>query len=253
MIALDLAPAAAAAPRVRRIARHAALEARLVLRNGEQLLLALVIPLALIVAQRFLGERLGIDAQTSVASVIALGLWSTGFTSLAITTAFERRYGVLERLAATPLRPIDLLLGKSLAIAVLAAGQAAVLVVAGLAAGWAPRPSGLQWLVVVVTAPLALVAFASFALALSGRGSAELTLGLANLIYLVGAAAGILVPPAVFPGWLQPVLVCLPTTALAEALRDWATGAVQPLPVLVTALWSIAGLLLARKAFRWTS
>jgi ABC-2 type transport system permease protein len=253
MITLDLRPAAAPAGRARRITRHAGLEARLVVRNGEQLLLALAIPLALIVGVGFLGPRLGIDTNTTVASVIALGLWSTGFTSLAITTAFERRYGVLERLAATPLRPLDLLLGKAFSIAVLAAGQAAVLAVAGLAVGWAPRPNGWQWLVVVATVPLALVAFASFALALSGGGSAELTLGLANLIYLVGGAAGLLVPPSLFPAWLQPVLACLPTTALAEALRAWATGVVQPWPVLVTALWAIAGLFLARKAFRWTS
>ena len=123
MIVLDLRPGAAPAPRLRRITTHALLEARLVVRNGEQLLLALVIPLALIVGQGFLGGRLGTDTSTTVASVIALGLWSTGFTSLAITTAFERRYGVLERLAATPLRPIELLIGKALAIAILAAGQ----------------------------------------------------------------------------------------------------------------------------------
>ena len=253
MTALDLRPAAAAAPRLRRITRHALLEARLVVRNGEQLLLALLIPLALIIGQAFLGGRLGIDTSRFVPSVIALGLWSTGFTSAAITTAFERRYGVLERLAATPLRPIDLLAGKALAIAVLAAGQALVLAVAGLATGWTPRPSGGQVLVVAVTVPLALVAFASAALTLSGRGSAELTLGLANLIYLAGAAAGLLVPLELFPGWLQPVLAGLPTAALAEALRDAATGAVRPWPILVTLLWSIAGLLLARKAFRWTS
>jgi ABC-2 type transport system permease protein len=253
MTALDLHPAAAAAPRAHRILRHAALEAGLVVRNGEQLLLALVIPLALIVGQAFLGARLGIDTATFVPSVIALGLWSTGFTSLAITTAFERRYGVLERLVATPLRPIDLLVGKALAIALLAAGQAAVLVVAGLAVGWAPHPDGWQALVVAATLPLALIAFAAAALVLSGRGSAELTLGLANLIYLVGAAAGLLVPLTLFPKWLQPVLACLPTTALAEALRSWATGVVQPWPILVTLLWAIAGLVLARKAFRWTS
>lgn len=253
MSALDLRPAAAAAPRTGRIVRHALLEARLVVRNGEQLLLALVIPLALIVGQAFLGGRLGIDANSFVPSVIALGLWSTGFTSLAITTAFERRYGVLERLAATPLRPIDLLLGKALAMVALAVGQAVVLGIAGLLAGWTPRPAGWQYLVVLATVPLALIAFASAALALSGRGSAELTLGLANLIYLIGAAAGVLVPPSLFPGWLQPILSWLPTTALADALRDWAAGAVDAGAVLVTLLWSIAGLLLARKAFRWTS
>lgn len=253
MTDLDLRPAAGAAPRARRITQHATLESRLVVRNGEQLLLALVIPLALIVGQAFLGSRLGIDPTTFVSSVIALGLWSTGFTSLAITTAFERRYGVLERLAATPLRPADLIAGKAASVAILAVGQAVVLVVVGLASGWTPRPDAWQTLVVAVTVPLALVSFATAALALSGRGSAELTLGLANLIYLVGAASGVLVPLTLFPAWLQPVLAGLPTTALAEALRDWATGSVAPWPILTTLIWSIAGLLLARKAFRWTS
>ena len=113
MSGLDLTPAAVPAPRAVRIRRHALIETRLVVRNGEQLLLALVIPLGLIIANAAVGARIGIAREPFIASVIALGLWSSGFTSPAITTAFERRYGVLERLVATPLRRADLLLGKA--------------------------------------------------------------------------------------------------------------------------------------------
>ncbi len=138
MSGLDLAPAAAPAPRAARITRHALIETRLIVRNGEQLLLALAIPLGLIVANAAVGARIGIAREPFIASVIALGLWSTGFTSVAITTAFERRYGVLERLVSTPLRRADLLLGKAGMVAIVALGQALVLAVAGLLAGWSP-------------------------------------------------------------------------------------------------------------------
>lgn len=253
MSALDLAPAAAPAPWSRRVLRHCLMETRLVLRNSEQLLLALVIPLGLIVAGVLAGDRLGIARDPFVASVIALGLWSSGFTSPAITTAFERRYGVLERLVATPLRRADLLAGKAAMIALIALGQAVVLVVAGLLLGWSPAPVAAQVLVTIAVVPLALVAFAGLALSLAGRASAELTLGLANLIYLLGAAAGLLVPVANFPGWAQPVLSLLPTAALGETLRALATGGFEPLPLLVVLAWAVAAVTLARKVFRWIS
>lgn len=253
MTTLDLASPPGAAPRRKRITRHAAMELRLVLRNGEQLLLALAIPIGLILAHAAFGERLGIPIGTFIPGVLALGLWSTGFTSLAIMTGFERRYGVLERLAATPLRRWDLVAGKALATTVLALGQAAVLCLTALAVGWRPTPTAVQWLVAACVTTLSLASFAGLALCLAGTSSAELTLAAANLIYLLGAASGLMLPLANYPSWSQPLLALLPTTALAESLRDWSTGAVAPVWILVSAAWAIASLLLARKVFRWTS
>ena len=257
MTGLDLTPAAAPAARVGRIRRHALMETRLMVRNGEQLLLALVIPLGLIIANAAVGARIGIAREPFIASVIALGLWSSGFTSPAITTAFERRYGVLERLVATPLRRSDLLLGKAAMVALVAVGQAAVLVVAGLLAGWAPRAGLGSTLVVAATVPLGLVAFAGLALILAGTATAEVTLGLANLVYLLGAAAGVMVPLAAFPAWSQPILALLPTTAVGEALRAAsgaeAAGPFPGWPVVVTLVWAILAVAVARKVFRWTS
>jgi len=257
MTGLDLTPAAAPAPRATRIRNHALIETRLVARNGEQLLLALVIPLGLVLANAAVGARLGIAREPFIASVIALGLWSSGFTSPAITTAFERRYGVLERLVATPLRRADLLLGKAGMVAIVATGQALVLAVAGFITGWSPRPDLVGALVALVTVGFGLVAFAGLALILAGTASAELTLGLANLVYLLGAAAGLLVPLAAFPAWSQPLLSLLPTTAVAEALRAWSGGsAAGPFPgwtIIVTLAWAIIVVVIARKVFRWTS
>ncbi|MEN0071130.1 MAG: ABC transporter permease, partial [Propionicimonas sp.] len=135
----------------------------------------------------------------------------------------------------------------------LALGQSAALVAVGFAVGWSPHPSVAQTLVVVVAVPLGLLAFAGLALVLAGLASAELTLALANLVYLAGAALGIVVPPDAYPGWAEPVLRLLPTTALAESLRTWAGGGTDALPLVVLSCWVIAGLALARKVFRWTS
>ena len=60
MTTLDLRPAPQAAPAAARVRNHALTEVRLVMRNGEQLLLALGIPIGIIVAGRFLGGRVGL-------------------------------------------------------------------------------------------------------------------------------------------------------------------------------------------------
>ncbi|MDN5569923.1 MAG: ABC transporter permease [Propionibacteriaceae bacterium] len=250
---LDLSPAAAPAPRAARIRRHALMEGSLLLRNGEQLLLALVIPVGILVAGQVFGDRVGLDTRTFPASVLALALWSTSFTSLAITTAFERRYGVLERLVATPLTRGDLVAGKALAIAGIAAAQVLLLALIAVALGWRPIPTVPQTLVTGLASGLALVTFACLAIALAGRLRAEATLASANLIYLVVAAgAGVLLPLGAYPAALQPILGVLPFGALGETLRAWASGVTNAFTLLPLAVWAILALLLARKAFRWT-
>lgn len=251
---LDLSPAPAPAPRARRIVAHARTEARLMVRNGEQLLLALVIPGALLAAGSLFAGRAGLDVRAVPASVLALALWSTSFTSLAITTGFERRHGVLERLVATPLTRGDLVAGKALATASVAAAQVLVLAVAAFALGWRPSPQPAQVVVALAASALALVTFASWALTLAGRLPAEVTLAVSNLLYLLVAAGGALVLPlAAHPTWAQPVLALTPSGALGETLRLTATGGFDPAPLLVLAAWAAASLLVARKAFRWTS
>ena len=86
------------------IAAQTALEMRMSLRNGEQLLLTVLIPVLLrpLVAEPFLGTCPA-GGSTSSPGVIALAVISTAFTGLAIGTGFERRYGVLKRLGRPPL------------------------------------------------------------------------------------------------------------------------------------------------------
>ncbi|MFP5282244.1 MAG: ABC transporter permease, partial [Actinomycetes bacterium] len=242
-----------AAPRGRRVLGHARTEALLLVRNGEQLLLALVIPAGLLVLGRLLGGRFG-DLDTLAPSVLALAVWSTAFTSLGIATAFERRYGVLERLASTPLGKPGLLAGKAVSVVVVVLGQLAVLAVTALLLGWRPTPTGPSAAVALLLVALAGGAFAGAALLLAGRLRAESTLGVANLVYVLGVAAGGLVLPVDrYPAAVRPLVEALPTAALGEGLRAAATGAVLDWAPAVLLGWLALAALLAWKGFRWTS
>ncbi|CAA9409869.1 MAG: Efflux ABC transporter, permease protein [uncultured Propionibacteriaceae bacterium] len=250
---LDFSPAPGAAPASGRVVAHAFTEARLLVRNGEQLLLALVIPVAILVLGRFLGGQFG-ELATLAPSVLALAIWSSSFTSVAIATGFERRYGVLERLAATPLGRGGLLAGKAGAVILVVAGQLVILAGTAAALGWRPQFSALSAIAGGAAVLLAIAAFCCLALALAGTLRAEATLALANLVYLVLLVGGALVlPVARYPELVQPVLRLLPTAALGETLRHSAAG--QPLwwPLLVLAGWLLVGSGVVAKVFRWTS
>ncbi len=253
MSVLDLSPAPGAAPAGRRVLRHGLTEARLLVRNGEQLLLALAIPLGILLAGRVLGGRFGsLDALAP--SVLALAVWSTAFTSVAIATGFERRYGVLERLAATPLGRSGLLVGKALAVVFVVLGQLVVLSVAALLLGWRPTFTVVSFAVGVLVTVLTAGAFVCLALLLAGRLRAEATLGLANLLYVVLLLGGALVVPlSRYPAALRPVLELLPTAALGEGLRAASTGQLLGWPLLVAVVWLALAGAAAWKGFRWTA
>lgn len=251
--ALDLTPAPAAAPAPSRVLRQARTEALLLVRNGEQLLLALVIPLAVLAAGRFFEARIG-SFQLLAPSVLALAVWSTCFTSVAISTGFERRYGVLERLAATPLGKGGLLLGKALAVLAVLVGQLAVIAVAALLLGWRPSATVGSAATGVLAVLLGGAAFVALALLLAGRLRAEATLGLANVIYVLLLAGGaLLVPLDRYPAAVRGALELLPTAALGEAVRAAATGGALGWPLLVLLVWLAVAGLLTRKVFRWLS
>lgn len=254
--ALDLSPAPRPAPAGRRVWRQGLLETSLMLRNGEQLLLALVIPVAILVGGFTFGGRFGLDPDALVGSVLALAVWSTAFTSTAIMVGFDRRQGVLERLAATPLARSGLIGGKIVAVGLVVGLQWVVLGSVALAVGWRPHPAPLPTLAALVGAVVAAACFTALALALAGTLRAEATLGLANLVYLVGLGAGIVVPATALGPIAGPLVRLLPTGALGELLRSWAAGSTRPghaASLVVLTAWALAALILARKVFRWTA
>src|SRR5215216_3408459 len=108
---------------------HLRLELALLFRNGESLLLTMGIPVLLLVFFSNV-DVLPIDGDPIrflAPGVLALAVLSTALVQTAIGTGFEREYGVLKRLGATPLGRPRLLAGKTLAILVVEVVQIAVL------------------------------------------------------------------------------------------------------------------------------
>ncbi|HEY1701256.1 MAG TPA: ABC transporter permease [Trebonia sp.] len=251
-------PRPGAAPAYRIIIAQAAQETRQLVRNGEQLTLTLIIPLLLLAAFS-LENLVSFDAGLSrvdflTPGVIALAVMSTAFTSQAIATGFERRYGVLKRLGATPLSRGGLIAAKTITVIVVELGQAVVIMAVALALGWTPDAS----LTAIVTVPLLVLlgtaAFSGFALLMAGTLRAEATLAGANLIYVVLlGVGGVVFPLTKFPASVRPVLELLPTGALSTALRDvLARSAGLPLKeTIALAVWAVAGITLAARTFRW--
>lgn len=257
MTTLNFAPAPGAAPFPRMVSAHAAMEVKLLLRNGEQLLLALVIPLLLLVGGAEangvvdLGPGRRIDVLTP--GILALAVMSTAFTSLAIATGFERRYGVLKRLGVSPLPRQGLLLGKVLALLVVLLLQIAVICLVALVLGWRPAGGIAAAATSAALVVLGTAAFAGLGLFMAGVLRAEATLAAANLVYVLLLVAGaVVVPLDKYPGWWQPVATWLPSGALAEGLREAMTsGGIRPLLFAVLAGWVVVGAGLAVRTFQW--
>ncbi|WP_435768641.1 ABC transporter permease [Nocardioides sp. SYSU DS0651] len=249
------APAPGAAPVLRQLATQAGMEARLMLRNGEQLLLAVVIPVIVLVGAVQGADRIGLDldgepVDVLTPGVLALAVMSTAFTSLAIATGFERRYGVLKRLGTAPLSRATLLGGKVAALLAVELLQFLVIGGVGLALGWR-GPDGVAVLSLVLAALLGTAAFASLGMLLAGSLRAEATLAAANLVYLLLLAGGAVVLPVSAYGGLGDVVQWLPSGALGEAVRAACDGGAAVRDLLVLLGWAVLGSVLTARTFRW--
>lgn len=250
-------PRPGAAPLARMVRTQARMETRLLLRNGEQLLIAVVIPLLVLVGGLVAAGRIDLVAADRpvdllTPGVLALAVMSTAFTSLAIATGFERRYGVLKRLGSSPLPRSGLLAGKVGAVLVVQALQVVVVGGTALALGWRPAVTVGGLAGALLVGLLGTSAFAALGLLLAGTLRAEATLAAANLVYLLLLAGGAVVLPASTYGAAGPLLSGLPSGALGEGMRAALVDGTFPAgALLVLAGWAALGTFLTARTFRW--
>ncbi|MFC7919897.1 ABC transporter permease [Streptomyces cinereoruber] len=246
-------PRPGAAPVGRMIAAQTALETRMLLRNGEQLLLTVIIPSLLLVlfsTVDVVDTGAGKAVDFLAPGVLALAVMSTAFTGQAIATGFERRYGVLKRLGASPLPRWALMTAKTLSVLVTEVLQVALLTAIALVLGWSPHGNPLSVLLLLV---LGTAAFSGLGLLMAGTLRAEATLAAANLVFLLLLVGGGVIVPLEKFGAAGDVLALLPISALSDGLRDVLQGG-APMPwgdALVLAVWAVLGLGTAAKFFRW--
>jgi ABC-2 type transport system permease protein len=249
----DLVPRPYAAPVSRMLLAQTTMELRLTLRNGEQLLLNLIIPVLLTVVL-VLEPVVGVSGSRSgffVPGVLALAIMSAAFTGQAIATGFERKYGVLKRLGVTALPRWVLLLGKTCSVICLELLQILVICLVGLAVGWHPHGDPGS---VAVYAVLGTAAFSGLGLLLAGTLRAEATLAAANVVWFVLLFLGdVIFPLSKFPAAARDILGLLPTSALANGMRSVLRDGhgLNLHDTLTLFVWAVIGLTLAARYFRW--
>ncbi|MFM7069519.1 MAG: ABC transporter permease [Actinomycetes bacterium] len=229
-------------------------ELRLASRQGEQLLVSLGIPLLVLtffstVDVVATGTERGVDYLAP--AVLALAVMSTAMVSLGIGTGFERAYGVLKRLGASPLGRPRWITAKILMVVTIEIVQWCVLVAAALLLGWSPSPQG--WLAAIAGGLLGTAAFGGIGLLMAGTLPGLTTLAAANGLYLVLLlTGGMIVPLSELPAPMATMARLLP----AAPLTDIITGAmldraIPPAAWVVLSVWALAAPLAAAATFRW--
>lgn len=232
------------------------MELSLSLRQGEQLLVSIAIPLLLLVFFSLVDVLPKPDGVTDpvqflAPGILALAVMSTAMVSLGIGTGFERQYGVLKRLGSTPLGRPRLVGAKITMVLVLELIQVAVLVPTALALGWDPTGS----LALVLPAyVLGTAAFAGIGLLLAGTQRGTVTLAAANGLYLVLLLlGGMIIPLSRLPAAIRLIADLLPAAALSQVMNAAFTAGVTATTRewIVLLVWAVAAPALAARFFRW--
>lgn len=247
---------AGAASTRRRILAQSAFEAKMILRNGEQLMVTILLPVMALIG---LSQTSIIDLDTAGRSridfitpgIIALAVMSAAFTSQAIATAFDRRNGVLRLMATTPLGRGGLLASKIIGVLAVEAVQIVVISAVALGLGWRPDPVGIPLALLAVL--LGTAAFTSLAMLLAGTLRAEGVLAVANIVLVLLTVLGAVLTPAdQLPDVLRHVALLLPSGALGEAMRGaFFDASIPPFSMLVLLAWTAGLGWGAGKLFKW--
>ncbi|MEX3528720.1 ABC transporter permease [Corynebacterium xerosis] len=245
------APAPKRAPMGRVLASQTKLESTLIWRHGEQMLLTMIIPLAMLVGFTLVPV---LDREDPIVTVfpmvLAVATMSAGFTGQAIAVGFDRRYGALKRIGASALPKWGIIAGKAGAVAIMVTAQFLIFSAAALALGY--RAPVAAFALAYVVTMLGTTAFTAMGLLMGGTLGAELILGLANLIWfvLLGAATFVAVGPELGDG-ARTALTLLPSVALTESLIAAFDGRLAWYPLAVLAAWGLACAIAATRLFRF--
>jgi ABC-2 type transport system permease protein len=251
--------------------RQGGLEIKQFMRSREAVVFTMAFPviMILIFASIFKGEiGQGVRfTQYFVTGMIATGLMSVGFQSLAIQIPIERDRGVLKRLRGTPMPPWVYFAGKTVMVVAIGAAETALLlaVSAGLFDLTLPDTAGkwltFAWVSVLGITACTLCGIAFSSVARTGRSAPAVVTPVALVLQFI---SGVFFVFTSLPTWMQHVAAVFPLKWMCQGLRSvflpdsfaaaepagsWELGKVA----LVLGAWCLIGLLLCLFTFRWTT
>lgn len=265
------APAGARIGPARLGLRQGRLEVKQFMRSRESVVFTMAFPviMILIFASIFTGEITdGVRfTQYFVTGMIATGLMTVGFQSLAIQIPIERDRGVLKRLRGTPMPKWVYFAGKVMMVAVIGVAETVLLLaVATLLFDLQLPDTGFKWFTLgwvsvlgITACTLCGIAFSS--LARSGRSASAVATPVSLVLQFI---SGVFFVFTALPGWMQQIAALFPLKWMCQGLRSVflpeAFGAQEPggsfelgRVALVLAIWCVIGLVLCLTTFRWTT
>jgi ABC-2 type transport system permease protein len=204
-------------------------------------------------------------ARYFVPGLLAAGLLLASFQTLAITIAIERDNGTLKRLAGSPMPPLVYFLGKIGLVLVTAVFQALVLLATAALVFGVPIPTDARsWVTLGWVSLLGLVSGSLLGVAFSSvpRSARSASAVVAPIVLVLQFISGVFFAFNDLPAWLQQVAALFPLKWTAQGMRSvflpdsfaaqeiagsWELGRVA----VVLLAWTVVGLVLCLRTFRW--
>jgi ABC-2 type transport system permease protein len=251
--------------------RQGVLEIKQFARSREAVVFTMAFPviMILIFASIFKGE-LGQGVrftQYFITGMIATGLMTVGFQSLAIQIPIERDRGVLKRLRGTPMPKWVYFAGKVVMVAAIGVAETAILLATSAVLFGLKLPSTADrwltfaWVSILGITACTLCGIAFSSLARTGRSAPAVVTPVALVLQFI---SGVFFVFTSLPVWMQQVAALFPLKWMCQGLRSvflpdafataepagsWELGKVA----VVLGAWCVLGLLLCLFTFRWTT
>ncbi len=247
------------------------LEIKQQIRNKQALFFTLLFPVMLLVLFGAIfggGKVEGTNVelrQVFIAGIIASGVMSASFSSLAIGIALERDEGMLKRLAVTPMPKAAYFLGKLVMTMALSIAELVVMLAVGVLLYGLDLPATatkwltLVWVLVLGNLSCSLLGIAYSRLARNGRSAAAvvqppyIALQFISGVFFVfsNLSKPLQTVAAIFPlKWMAQGMrsVFLPDSfARVEPAGSWE----QPRVALVLGAWTVGAFVLCTLTWRW--
>ncbi|SDH01381.1 ABC-2 type transport system permease protein [Lentzea fradiae] len=243
-------------------------ELREFFRQKENLIFTVSLPAVLMLLLGTVYVKEAAAAQMFAASMIGAGIISTSFVGLGMSVVGDREDGTLKRLRGTPMPFTSYFIGKIVLVFVSSLVEAALLAVVGIVRFDLQLPTSLdKWLTFAWVFSLGVIACSLIGVALSALAkSTKTAAGVFNLPYVVlQFLSGVFIMQSALPESLRTVGSFFPLKwvcqgfrsvfalddgyAVMEAAGSWELGRTA----LVLGAWTVIGLVLVARTFRWSN
>lgn len=204
-------------------------------------------------------------SQYFVAGMIASGLVNSGFQNLAISIPMERDNGTLKRLRGTPMPLGSYFIGKSIQVFYSMSLQIVLLLGCGALFFDVQLPNEANkwftfiWIVLLGTFCATILGIAFSSVPKSGRSASAVV---SPIVIVLQFFSGVFFVFSQLPGWMQQFAALFPLKWMTQGVRavflpdNFATQEVAgsyelSRIALILGIWSLVGLFIAIKTFKW--